>query len=317
MRVVAITSFGGAEVLALEERVDAVAEAGQALIAVEAVGVGYADVMAREGRYVKFPDPGIVPGLEVAGRVVAVGEGGDSAWIGRRVFAMPMDGGGYSELIARPIDELMPIPDGLSCVDAVGLGMNAFVAKVGIERATLAHGERVFVRGAGGGIGLMAVQIAAARGAVVTATTSSDERGARLRALGAKHLVDRSRQENEVGDGFDVIVDTIAGPDLGKYVRRLNANGRYVMCGGIAGAPNADFGMDLLSVFHHSPAFFAFSLNSIAPRELAAVGAKLFEDALEGRIKSVIDRELPLSDAAEAHRAQESGNVFGKIVLIP
>lgn len=317
MRVVSITRFGAADVLALQERDDAVAGSGEALIAVEAIGVGYADVMAREGQYVKFPEPGIVPGLEVAGRVVAICEGGDSAWIGKRVFAMPMDGGGYSELVAVPIDQLMSIPDGLSCSDAVGLGMNALVAKVGIERATLKHGERVFVRGAGGGIGLMAVQIAAAMGAVVTATTSSDERGARLKTLGANHIVDRRQPETEAGDGHDLIVDTIAGPDLGKYVRRLNANGRYVMCGGIAGAPNADFGMDLLSIFHHSPSFLAFSLNSIAPREIVTVGTRLFDDALEGRIKPVIDRELPLSDVAEAHQLQEGGGVFGKIILIP
>lgn len=317
MHAILIPRFGGADVLELEERPDPIPETGQALLAVEAVGVGYVDVTAREGRYARFPEPGIVPGLEVAGRVLSVGLGGDESWIGKRVFAMPMNGGGYSDRIALPVEQLMPLPGGLSSVDAVGLGMNAFVAKVGIERAGLRAGERVFVRGAGGGIGLMAVQLAVSKGGEVTATTSAEERAERLRALGARHILNRSHGDAAPHDQLDMIIDTIAGPDLGRYVRLLNQNGRYVMCGGIGGMPNAEFGMDLLSIFHRAPSFFAMSLNAIEPRDLVATGANLFEDALRGRIRPIIDRELPLSRAADAHRLQESGEVFGKIVLVP
>lgn len=317
MHAVYISRFGGPDVLEARESSDPIPQRGEALLAVEASGVGYVDVMAREGRYSRLLEPGIVPGLEVAGRVIAVGPDGDQIWIGRRVFALPMDGGGYSDRIVLKTEQLMQIPDQLSYVDAVGLGMNALVAKVGIDRAGLRAGEKVFVRGAGGGIGLMAVQLAAAAGAEVMATTSSEERANYLRSIGAQHILNRNIGDEMPDSDQDLIVDTIAGEDLGRYIRLLNNNGRYVMCGGLAGAPNPDFGMDLLSIFHRSPSFFAFSLNAVDPRELAITGQKMFDDAVLNRIKPLIYRELPLSKAAAAHRAQEDGSAFGKIVLVP
>ena len=105
MKVIAVTEFGGADVLRLEDRPDPVPLPHEVLIRIEASGVGFVDVMARQGNYIAFPEPGFIPGLEIAGHVVTVGDDVDPAWIGRRVFAMPMQGGGYAELVALPADD--------------------------------------------------------------------------------------------------------------------------------------------------------------------------------------------------------------------
>lgn len=317
MKVIAVTEFGGADVLRLEDRPDPVPLPHEALIRIAASGVGFVDVMARQGNYIAFPEPGFIPGLEIAGHVVTVGNDVDPAWIGRRVFAMPMQGGGYAELVALPAAGLIPVPEALRAQDAVAIGMNGLVATAGIERVGVRAGERVLVRGAGGGIGLMAVQACAARGARVTATSSSESRGERLLALGAERIIGHHALSGEDADRFDVIVDTICGPDLASHIRHLDNNGRYLLCGGVEGAPAPDFGMALLDIFHTSPSFVILSLNSLDHEALARAGTALFADHERSAIHPVIDRELPLGDAGAAHRALESGDVFGKLILAP
>jgi NADPH:quinone reductase len=317
MKVVTVPQFGGPEVLELREVPDPRPAPGEVLICIEAIGVGYVDVMAREGRYQTFPTPGFVPGLEIAGRIIEISATVDPALQGRRVFVMPMTGGGYAELITVPADQLIPLPDGLTARDAVGLGMNAMVAKVALERATLASGESALIRGAGGGIGIMALQVCAARGAHVTVTTSSAARADRLRELGADSVIDRRAPTGPNSDSFDVILDTDAGPELRAQFGRLKSNGRYVLCGSVGGAPAADFGAGLLGIFHRSPTFFAFSLNSMDNAAIVAAGAALFRDADQSAITPVIHRTLPLTEVVSAHHEQETGEAFGKILLIP
>jgi NADPH:quinone reductase len=317
MKVMSVPRFGGPEVLELREVGDPALAPGEVLVSIEAIGVGYVDVMAREGHYQAFPTAPFVPGLEIAGRVTDLGADVDESWRGRRVFAMPLKGGGYAESVALPTDQLVPLPEGLSAEHAVALGMNAMVAKVAIERAGVTAGERAFVRGAGGGIGIMAVQICAAHGADVTATTSSASRAERLRALGADHIVDRRQTAESDSQLYDVIVDTVAGPELGSYFAHLEPNGRYILCGGVGGAPAADFGIGMMNIFHRSPTFYAFSLNSVDTATVVAAATELFSDADRGVISPVIHRQLPLADAASAHVELEDGAVFGKVVLIP
>ncbi|MFY0577118.1 quinone oxidoreductase family protein [Cystobacter fuscus] len=315
MKVIVTSEFGGADVLRLEDRPRPGLAAGEALVAVEAIGVGYVDVMARQGRYVAFPKPGFVPGLEIAGRIVAVGPGVNENRMGRRVFGMPMSGGGYAEFVALPEAQLMDLPEAMSAADAVALGMNALVARIAIDRASIGKNESVFIRGAGGGIGLMAVQMSAARQAMVSATTSSDARGARLQGLGAQRTLDRSKALEPRDDAYDVVIDTVGGPELGQTIRTLKANGRYVLCGGVGGMPKEDFGMDIIAIYHKSPTFFAFSLNSVEMAEIRAAMQQIIADFDAGLLVPVVDRILPLADAARAHRALESGEVFGKVVL--
>lgn len=288
---------------------------GQVLIDIDAIGVGYVDVMARRGEYAYFPGAGSVPGLEVVGRVTTVGPNTPEALAGQRVLALPAFGG-YAEKVVADADRVFPAPPGTDAADVVTLGVNALVAEGALHRVGAAAGERVLVRGAGGGIGVLATQIAHARGAEVTVVTSSPARGERLRALGAAQVVDRTGSALP-GGKYDVVVDTVAGPDLGKHLELLRPNGRYVLCGGAGGSPGPEAFAPLLSHFHASPTLYAFSLNSLSPEDLRASWARIVTLLADGRLSAVLDRRLPLTDADAALRLVESGKPFGKVVLAP
>ena len=159
--------------------------------------------------------------------------------IGQRVWAFTGLGGGYAEQAIAPAEGLIPLPAGLSAADAVTLGTSGAVAHFGLRHAHFALGESVLVRGAAGGIGILTVQLAARAGAsAVAVTTSSAERGDRLRKLGATHVLDRAGGGGEDAPaGYDVIIDIIAGPGLPSFFARLNPNGRLVAVGAMAGDP--------------------------------------------------------------------------------
>lgn len=314
MKAVFVEAFGGAEQLQVIEAADPAPAAGEALIAVAAAGVGYVDVMAREGRYV-FPAPGFIPGLEVAGKVIAVGDGVDRGWLGRRVLAFPGRGGGYAERLAIAAADLIALPDDVAFDDALAIGVNGLVAAFSLDRAHVATGERVLIRGAGGGIGLMATQLAADLTDDVTATTSSAERGERLTRLGATTVWNRRTDPPLAAGGFDVVIDTVGGPELPAHIALLRANGRYVLCGGLDGAPPPDFGLALLARFHQSPSFAVFSLNAVPTAQSAVRIAPMFEALRQGKLAALVDSRFPLADAAQSHRRLESGQTFGKIVL--
>ncbi|AQA15224.1 quinone oxidoreductase family protein [Streptomyces malaysiensis] len=288
---------------------------GQVLVDIDAIGVGYVDVMARRGEYPYFPGAGSVPGLEVVGRVTSAGPDVPGASDGQRVLALPSFGG-YAEKAVADADRVLPAPPGIDAADVVGLGVNALVAESVLDRAGAAPGERVLIRGAGGGIGVLATQIAAARGGEVTVVTSSAARGERLRALGAARVVDRTGSALP-DETYDVIVDTVAGPDMGKHLELLRPNGRYVLCGAAGGAPGPESFEPLLSRFHTSPTLIAFSLNSVAPEDLRTSWARVLTMLEEGRLSPVLDRSFPLTEAEAALRLVESGKPFGKVVLNP
>ncbi|MFG2582848.1 quinone oxidoreductase family protein [Streptomyces malaysiensis] len=287
----------------------------QVLVDIDAIGVGYVDVMARRGEYPYFPGAGSVPGLEVVGRVTSAGPDAPEATDGHRVLALPSFGG-YAEKAVADADRVLPAPPGIDAADVVALGVNALVAEGVLDRAGAAPGERVLIRGAGGGIGVLATQIAAARGGEATVVTSSAARGERLRALGAARVVDRTGSALP-DETYDVIVDTVAGPDMGKYLELLRPNGRYVLCGAAGGAPGPESFEPLLSRFHTSPTLIAFSLNSVAPEDLRTSWARVLAMLEEGRLSPVLDRSFPLTEAEAALRLVESGKPFGKVVLNP
>ena len=170
----------------------------------------------RSGWYVRFPGAGSVPGLEVAGRVRAVGQDVPEDLIGTRALALPAFGG-YAEQVVASAERLLPAPSGADPVELVALGVNALVAEGSLHKTGVVAGDRALVRGAGGGIGVLATQIAHARGAEVTAVTSSRERGERLRALGAAKVFDRTGT-GLPDERYDLIVDIVGGPQLPKYL---------------------------------------------------------------------------------------------------
>lgn len=317
MKAVAIQAFGGPEGLAVVDLPDPVPADGQVLIATEAIGVGGVDVLIRSGALAAYGfERGHVPGGEIAGTVAAVGDGVDASWVGRRVWAFTGLGGGYAEQAIAPATTLVPLPATVSAVDAVTIGSSGVVAHFGLRHARFVPGESVLVRGAAGGIGVMAVQLAARGGAgAVAVTTSSAERGDRLRGLGATHVLDRSG--GGAPSGYDVVIDIVAGVGLPSFFAKLNPNGRMVAVGAVAGDPPPDFAMAMFTAFQKSMSFATFSANTVPEPDRRAVTADLFAAASRGELHVVVHEVLPLDRAEDAHRKLGAGEVFGRIVLEP
>ncbi|WP_339708097.1 zinc-dependent alcohol dehydrogenase family protein [uncultured Sphingosinicella sp.] len=312
-----VNEFGPPETLRIVDVPEPVPAAGQALIEIETIGLGYMDIAARRGESYLASSPGFAPGYEIAGTVTTLGAGVDPSWLGRRVFAILRRGGGCAERLALPVEELITLPDAISCEDAVAAGLNALVAQGAIARLPIAGGTHVLVRGAGGGIGLMCVQYAALRGGSVVASASSKERGEHLLALGASSIWNRLDGDLDGPEAFDVIVDTIIGPDLPGFFDKLGNNAHYLFCGGVGGLPPADFGMKLIEHFHSSPTVHAFSLNSASIEQVAAEAAILLAHMAARRISPVVDSIMPMADIVAAHRKLDAGQAFGKIILRP
>ncbi|MEW2287498.1 zinc-dependent alcohol dehydrogenase family protein [Streptomyces sp. NPDC047841] len=320
MRAVVIRTFGdpdGLEVVDLPEPVPA---PGQVRIATEAIGVGGVDAVIRRGTLAAYGfREGHLLGSEVAGRVDAVGEGVDTSWLGRRVWAFTGLSGGYAEQAVAAVEDVLALPDGLTGAGAVTLGGSGVVAHFALDRARFTPGETVLVRGAAGSIGITAVQLAARDGAsAVAVTASSAERGARLRDLGATHVLDRSGESGaDAPAGFDVVIDVVGGPRLPDFLDKLNSNGRYVAVGVVGGQPPADFGMRLLDAFRKSLSFSTFSSDTVPGPDRQAVRSSQFADAAHGNLRTVVHEVLPLDQAVRAHRAMDAGEVFGRVVLTP
>ena len=266
MRAVSIERFGDASGMVVIEAAPPEPGQGQVVIQTQAIGVGGVDAVIRRGTLGGYGfTEGLIPGSEVAGIVTAVGADVDPAWLGRRVWAFTGVGGGYVERALARIGDVVELPDDLSSIDAVTLGSAAPVAHFALQHAHFAAGQSVLVRGAAGSIGIATVELAAGAGAgAVSVTTSSPERGRRLRELGATHVLDRD------GDGdataptsHDVIIDIVGGPALPAFIDRLAPNGRLVLVGAVAGLPPADFGRRLLRAFQQSRSFATFSLDTV------------------------------------------------------
>ena len=320
MKAVMIQAFGGPDGLEVIDLADPAAAGGQVLIAVEAIGVGGVDTVIRRGDLAAYGfRNGHIPGSEVAGTVTAVGAGVDASWLGQRVWAFTGVGGGYVEHAVAPVEEIVPLPAGLSATGAVTLGSSGVVAHFGLAHGRFAAGEAVLVRGAAGSIGIMTVQLAARGGAsAVAVTTSSTGRGDRLRALGATHVLDRSgASTQDAPAAYDVIIDVVAGADMPSFFARLKPNGRMVVVGVVGGQPPADFGATMMAAFQKSLSLATFSAATVSGPDRRAVRADQFAAASRGELKVVVHEVLPLEQAVLAHQKMDDGEVFGRIVLAP
>lgn len=320
MKAVVIRTFGSPDGLEVVDLPVPVPAAGQVRIATEAIGVGGVDAVIRRGTLAAYGfREGHLLGSEVAGTVTAVGEGVDASWKGRRVWAFTGLSGGYAEQAVASVEDVLALPGGLTGADAVALGGSGVVAHFALERARFAPGETLLVRGAAGSIGITAVQLAAGGGAgAVAVTTSSWERGARLRDLGATHVLDRSGEGGpDAPSGFDVVIDVVGGPRLPLFLDSLNSNGRYVAVGVVGGQPPADFGTRLTDAFRKSLSFATFSSDTVPRPERQAVRSSQFADAARGALRTVVHAMMPLDEAVLAHREMDAGTVFGRVVLVP
>lgn len=325
MRAVVITKPGGPEVLRWLEVPDPVPGPGEVVIDVAASGVNRADLMQREGRYPPPPGAPPYPGLECSGRVLAVGDGVTSWRPGDEVCAL-LAGGGYAEQVAVPAGQVLPVPARVAVAAAAALPETACTVYANVfQLAGLAAGETLLVHGGSSGIGTMAIQLGKAFGATVACTAGSPEKLARCRELGADVTINY-RDEDFVaalldatgGAGADVILDIMAASYLARNLAALATGGRLVIIGRQGGS-RAEIDLGVLQGKQAS--VHATTLRARPANEKAAVVAAVRDHVWPlidaGKVAAVIDRELPMSQAAQAHQAMAAGRHIGKILLWP
>jgi putative PIG3 family NAD(P)H quinone oxidoreductase len=323
MKVIEIARPGGPEVLQAATRPLPSLRPGEILVQVEAAGVNRPDLLQRAGNYPVPADASDLPGLEVAGTVAAV-DAASAAWrIGDRVCALT-NGGGYAQFCAVPATQALPIPHGLSMTEAASLPETFFTVYSNVfGRAHLAPGESLLVHGGTSGIGVAAIQIAAASGNRVFATAGGADKCTACLRLGAELAINYREQDfvpeiqRATGQaGVDVILDMVGGDYVGRNLQCLAVEGRLIMIAFLHGArAPVDLGLILRRRL-------TISGSTLRPRSAAfkgeiaqALRARVWPLIEAGRIRAVIERTFPLEQAADAHRLLEAGAHVGKIVL--
>ena len=326
MKAIEITAHGAPEVLRLAERQAPVAGPGEVLVRVAAAGVNRPDVLQRKGMYPVPAGASDLPGLEIAGVIeqgdaTAMAQAGFS--LGDRVCAL-VAGGGYAEYCVAPIGQCLPVPSGFSDVEAASLPETFFTVWSNVfDRAQLKSGETLLIQGGTSGIGVTAIQLAKAAGALVIATAGSDDKCAACLALGADHAINyRSRDfADEVrritsGQGVDVILDMVAGDYVGRELTCLAEDGRLVI---IAVQGGVESQIDAGLVLRRRLVITGSTLRPRSVAFKAAIAGSLRRTVwgwLEaGRVKPVIYKTFPAADAAHAHALMESNQHIGKLVL--
>jgi len=324
MRAIEISASGGPDVLRPVERPDPIPGEGEVLIRVAAAGVNRPDVMQRKGLYPPPDGASDLPGLEVAGEIVALG-GGVTGWHpGDQVCAL-VSGGGYATLCVAPAPQCLPLPRGLDVVRAAAIPETFFTVWTNVfERGHLQPGESALVHGGASGIGTTAIQIATQRGARVFATAGSDEKCRACEQLGAVRAI--NYRTHDFGDairdltggrGVDLVLDIVGGSYVARNLAVLGVDGRLVQIGLMEGEAIA--AVDFRRVLGRRLTITGSTLRPRSVEEKGRIAAALRREVwplLEsGAVQPIVDRVFPLAQAADAHRLMESGNYVGKIVL--
>ncbi len=323
MKALTLPMFGGPEALVLADVDVPIARAGEVLVRVAAAGVNRADTLQRQGHYAPPPGESDVPGLEVSGVVEALGEGVEGWAEGDEVCAL-LAGGGYAEYVRVPAGQLLPVPEGVSLVDAAALPEVACTVWSNVFLiANLRPGETLLVHGGSSGIGTMAIQLARQMGAHVIVTAGSAEKLEACRELGAEVLVNY-REEDFVervagatdGHGADVILDIVGAKYLSRNISALAASGRLVIIG-MQGGTRGE--LDIAALLAKRGAVIATSLRARPAGEKATIVAAVREHVwplvADGLVRPIVQSRRPLADAAEAHREMEASEHVGKILL--
>jgi putative PIG3 family NAD(P)H quinone oxidoreductase len=323
MRAVAIREPGPPDVLQLCDCPLPVLKGGEVLIRVAAAGVNRPDCLQRAGGYPPPAGVSALPGLEVAGTVVATAADVQAPAVGARVCAL-VAGGGYAEYCAAPAVQCLPVPAPLSLIEAAAIPETFFTVWTNVfERGRLQAGETLLIHGGASGIGTTAIQLAQALGARVFATAGSDDKCRLCEGLGAERAINyRTEKFAEViraatqGRGVDVILDMVGGPYLNDNLKLLREDGRLVYIGALGGA-RAEINLGL--VFVKRLTLTGSTLRNRSPEEKGRIARALREQVwplLEQRkVAPVIQAVLPLGEAAEAHRRLEAEQAMGKLVL--
>ncbi|MFD0163407.1 NAD(P)H-quinone oxidoreductase [Streptomyces decoyicus] len=323
MRAITIPEPGGPEALVWADVPDPKPAEGEVLIEVAASAVNRADLLQRQGFYDPPPGSSLYPGLECSGRIIEIGPGVHGWAVGDEVCAL-LSGGGYAEKVAVPAGQLLPVPDGLDLVTAAALPeVTCTVWSNVFMIAHLRPGETLLVHGGASGIGTMAIQLAKAVGARVAVTAGGPDKLARCAELGADILIDYREQDfvQEIrkatdGTGADVILDIIGAKYLQRNVKALAVSGRLAIIG-LQGGVKAE--LNLAALMAKRAAITGAGLRARPLNEKAAIVAAVREHVWplisNGQVRPIVDRTLPLAEAAEAHRIVEASTHIGKVVL--
>ena len=323
MRAIEISEAGGPDVLRPTTRPVPEPASGEILIKIEAAGVNRPDALQRAGAYAPPPDASDLPGLECAGEVVATGAGVSRWQVGDKVCAL-LPGGGYAEYATTHQDHALPVPEGLTMVEAAALCETFFTVWTNVfERGHLQAGETFLVHGGTSGIGTTAIQLARAFGARVFATAGSAEKCAKCVELGAERAINYKDEDFvEVvksateGRGVDLILDMVGGPYIARNIRALAVDGRLAMIA-FLGGPKAEINFAQIMTKRLTVTGSTLRPRSVQDKAVIAeaLRARVWPLIEAGRIAPVMDRVFPLAQAADAHRRIESAEHVGKIVL--
>jgi putative PIG3 family NAD(P)H quinone oxidoreductase len=334
MRAVEIRAPGPPDALVLCERPVPVPGPGEVSIAVVAAGINRPDLMQRQGLYPPPAGASDIPGLEVAGRVMALGPADDQGapasasgrvWQEGDAVCALLSGGGYAEVCVAPGVQCLPVPDNMDLVDAAAVPETFFTVWTNVfDRAGLVAGEWLLVHGGSGGIGTTAIQLATARGARVITTCGTPDKCAAAVALGAARAVNHRSEDflavvKEVTDerGVDVVLDIIGGSYTSRNVQCLARDGRLVQIGMMGGSMAE---VSLRTIMLKRLTITGSTLRIRTPAEKGAIAAALEREVwpllASGRVRPQVDVALPRAEAAEAHRRLEAGRVTGKLVLV-
>ncbi|MCW7941799.1 NADPH:quinone oxidoreductase [Streptomyces hygroscopicus] len=324
MYAITIPEPGGPEALVWTEVPDPVPAEGEVLVDVAAGAVNRADILQRQGFYNPPPGAPPYPGLECSGRISALGPGVSGWAVGDEVCAL-LAGGGYAEKVAVPAGQLLPVPEGLDVRHAAALPEVACTVWSNVFMiAHLRPGETLLVHGGSSGIGTMAIQLAKAVGAKVAVTAGTKEKLERCAELGADVLINYREQdfveelrETTAGAGADVILDNMGAKYLGRNVQALAVSGRLAIIGMQGGTKGE---LDLNALMRKQAAITTTSLRARPLSEKAAIVAAVREHVwpliASGHVRPIVDREIPMREAATAHRVVEESGHIGKVLLV-
>lgn len=323
MTVIGISKPGGPEVLVPETRAVPMPGPGDILVKVAAAGVNRPDVAQRSGSYPPPPGASDLPGLEISGEVVALGEGATKHKLGDRVMSL-VAGGGYAQYCIAADAQAMPVPNGFSMIEAGATAETLMTVWHNVfQRGNLQPGETLLIHGGSSGIGTMAIQLAKALGSSVIVTVGSQDKADACLKLGADHAINYKTddfvgrvKEITSGAGVELILDMVGGDYIDKNYDAAAVDGRIVQIAVLNG-PKAtvNFAKLMVKRLHHTG-------STLRPRSLAdkaamvrAIEANVLPLLNQGKVKPLLDSTFPLEQAAEAHRRMESSQHIGKIVL--
>jgi putative PIG3 family NAD(P)H quinone oxidoreductase len=325
MTVIGISKPGGPEVLVPETRVVPAPRPGEILIQVAAAGVNRPDVAQRSGAYPPPPGASDLPGLEVAGTVVAVGPGAARHKLGDKVMSL-VAGGGYAQYCIAQDAQAMAVPPVLSMPEAGAIPETLMTVWHNVfERGGLKAGETLLVHGGSSGIGTMAIQLAKAFGSRVIVTVGSQDKADACLRLGADRAINYKTEDfvaevrKATSDaGANVILDMVGGDYIDRNYDAAAVEGRIVQIAFLSGNPkaNVNFARLMVKRLHHTGSTLRPRSNADKAAMVAAIEAKVMPLLREGRVKPLMDSRFPLEKAADAHRRMETSEHIGKIVLV-